>query len=300
MVELTDMIIDQVGKDFFSEQGYIHIPGLLNTEKLRAAQTEIDRIVQAARGIEEHDAVYDLEASHRPDNPRVRRIKTPHLHFPYFEELARDRTVTDPVAELIGENIRLYGGKINIKAAGYGAPVEWHQDWAFYPHTNDDVVTVGILIDDMDSNNGPLCIMAGSHKGPIFDHHADGAFCGALDLNANNLDFSQAVPLKGKAGDMLIFHSRCVHGSTGNQSNRQRRLLIWEMTAADAWPLAGLRDGYDEFQRWVIRGEGGLVPRIRDVPVRMPYPLAVHGGSIYENQRGMHKKYFEHNVAAVT
>ncbi|SVD97279.1 uncharacterized protein METZ01_LOCUS450133, partial [marine metagenome] len=43
-------------------------------------------------------------------------------------ELARDRTVTDLVAELIGENIRLYGGKINIKAAGYGAPVEWHQD----------------------------------------------------------------------------------------------------------------------------------------------------------------------------
>ena len=33
MVELTDMIIDQVGKDFFSEQGYIHIPGLLNMEK---------------------------------------------------------------------------------------------------------------------------------------------------------------------------------------------------------------------------------------------------------------------------
>ncbi len=88
MVELTDMIIDQVGKDFFSEQGYIYIPGLLDTEKLHATRTEIDRIVQAARGIEDHDAVYDLEASHRPDNPRVRRIKTPHLHFPHFEELA--------------------------------------------------------------------------------------------------------------------------------------------------------------------------------------------------------------------
>ena len=98
----------------------------------------------------------------------------------------------------------------------------------------------------------------------------------------------------GKAGDMLIFHSRCVHGSKGHQSGRKRRLLLLEMTAADAWPLAGLRDGYQEFQRWVIRGEGGLVPRIRDVPVRMPYPLAVHDGSIYENQRGMNKKYFEH------
>jgi len=48
----------------------------------------------------------------------------------------------------------------------------------------------------------------------------------------------------------------------------------------------------------VIRGEGSLVPRLEDVPVRMPYPLAVHGGSIYENQRGMERQYFEH-VGAV-
>ena len=287
------MVINQLGRDYFSKNGFIHIPGLLSGAKLRATQVEIDKIVQAARGIKKHDAVYDLEASHTPDNPRVRRIKTPHLHFNFFEGLARDRSVTDPVAELIGEDIRLYGGKINVKAANYGAPVEWHQDWAFYPHTNDDVLTVGILIDDTDLNNGPLCIMAGTHRGPVFNHHFNGAFCGALDLGACNLDFDQATPIIGKAGDAVIFHSRCVHGSTGNRSVRQRRLLIWEMTAADAWPLAGLRDGYDEFQRWVIRGKGGLVPRIRDIPVRMPFPPAVHGGSIYENQRGMNQKYFE-------
>jgi hypothetical protein len=26
-----------------------------------------------------------------------------------------------------------------MKSAGFGAAVEWHQDWAFYPHTNDDL-----------------------------------------------------------------------------------------------------------------------------------------------------------------
>jgi len=36
------------------------------------------------------------------------------------------------------------------------------------------------------------------------------------------------------------------------------------------------------------------VPRLEDVPVRMPYPTAVHGGSIYENQRVMARQYFEH------
>ncbi len=288
------MAIEQADKKFFAEHGFIHVGPVLTAEKLHAAQAETDAIVQAARGVEENNEIYDLEASHTPQAPRVRRIKTPHLFFPVFEDLVRDPDITDPVAALIGEDIRLYGGKINIKAAGYGAPVEWHQDWAFYPHTNDDVLTVGILLDDMDADNGSLGIMPGSHKGPVFDHHSGGAFCGALDLDANELDFGQAALMGGKAGDMLIFHSRAVHGSPANRSNRQRRLLIWEMTAADAWPLAGLRDGYDEFQRWVIRGRGGLVPRLEDVPVRMPYPTAVHGGSIYENQRAMARQYFEH------
>lgn len=292
------MAIGQAEKEFFDEHGFVHVGRVLASEKLRALQMATDAIVQDARGVTENNDIYDLEASHRPEAPRVRRIKTPHLFFPVFEDLVRDPDITDPVAALIGENIRLYGGKINIKAAGYGAPVEWHQDWAFYPHTNDDVLTVCILLDDMDADNGSLGIMPGSHKGPIFDHHSGGAFCGALDLDTNKLDFEQAVPMSGKAGDLLIFHSRAVHGSPANRSNRQRRLLIWEMTAADAWPLAGLRDGYDEFQRWVIRGEATLVPRLEDVPVRMPYPVAVHGGSIYENQRAMDRQYFEHLDAA--
>lgn len=292
------MAIEQTDKDFFAEHGFIHVGPVLTAEKLRALQAETDAVVQAARGVESNNEIYDLESTHTPTIPRVRRIKTPHLFFPVFEDLARDPDITDPVADLIGENIRLYGGKINIKAAGYGAPVEWHQDWAFYPHTNDDVLTVGIFLDDMDADNGPLCVMPGSHKGPIFNHHSNGAFCGALDLNESRLNFEQAVPMTGRAGDMLIFHARAIHGSEGNRSNRQRRLLIFEMTAADAWPLAGLRDGYDEFQRWVIRGEGGLVPRLEDVPVRMPYPTAVYGGSIYENQRAMDRQYFEHLDAA--
>ena len=99
------MTID-VDKDFFAEHGYICVPGVLSPEKLRAAQAETDRIVQAAAGVEDHNEIYDLEASHKPSAPRVRRIKTPHLHFPAFEALVRDPDLTDPVAALIGEITR--------------------------------------------------------------------------------------------------------------------------------------------------------------------------------------------------
>jgi hypothetical protein len=47
--------------------------------------------------------------------------------------------------------VRFDTGKLNMKSAGYGAPVEWHQDCAFYPHTNDDLAAVGIMLDDCES-----------------------------------------------------------------------------------------------------------------------------------------------------
>ena len=74
--------------------------------------------------------------------------------------------------QLIGPAIRFDTSKLNMKAPGYGAAVEWHQDWAFYPHTNSDLCAVGVMMDDCGIENGPLLCIPGSHKGPVHDHHA--------------------------------------------------------------------------------------------------------------------------------
>ena len=89
----------------------------------------------------------------------------------------------------------------------------------------------------------------------------------------------------GPAGSMTIHHVRLVHGSALNHSNRQRRLLLHEYTAADAWPLLGVAN-FDEFNGRMVLGEPTIEPRVVPAPVRMPLPPADHQGSIYENQRG--------------
>ena len=49
--------------------------------------------------------------------------------------------------------------------------MEWHQDWAFYPHTNDDILAVGVMLDDTTVENGAMYVLLGTHKGPTFDRH---------------------------------------------------------------------------------------------------------------------------------
>ena len=114
----------------------------------------------------------------------MRRIKTPHLHHPEYARAARHPKIVAVLKDLWG-TVRFDTGKLNMKSAGYGAPIEWHQDWAFYPHTNEDLAAAGIMLDDCEMENGPMMVVPGSHRGPIYDHHGpDGRFCGAIDPNA--------------------------------------------------------------------------------------------------------------------
>ena len=290
-------MLTQAQIDEYREHGYVVVADVLDAATLAELKAVTDEIVASAAGLSEHTDVLDLEASHRPDAPRVRRIKRPHTVHPFYRALAAHPRIMAALTPLIGENIRLRpGGKINMKAAAYGAPVEWHQDWAFYPHTNQDVLAVGILLDDMDASNGPLLVLPGSHKGPVYDHHSYGAFCGAIDVAKEGLDVSTARELYARAGSITIHHVRLVHGSALNTSNRGRRVLYFEYASADAWPLAGIEHlaNLDAFNDRVVHGQPTTQPRLEDVPVRMPLPAAPYQGSLYENQRTLSGRYFEH------
>ena len=282
----------------YRDHGYLVLKDVFSLDELQELSSVIDRIVADAKGLTSHSEALDLEPSHTPDEPRVRRIKRPHLVDPFFRDLAGHRKIIAALRPLIGNNIRLRnGGKVNMKSPGYGAPVEWHQDWAFYPHTNDEVLAVGIMLDNADFANGPMMVIPGSHRGPVYDHHSNGVFCGAIDVQAAKIDVSAAVPLTGSAGSMTIHHARLIHGSQMNTSNHPRRFLLYEYAAVDAWPLAGVEalDDLTEFDGRIVSGEPTLRPRLSDVPVRVPLPRAPFQGSIYENQRTLANPYFEHD-----
>jgi len=265
---------------------------MLDASLLAQARGVIADFVAKAAGVSAHDEVYDLEPGHRPEAPRVRRIKTPHKNHPLFWQIARLPKLVGVLGQLLGPSgVRLHGSKINLKEPHYGSPVEWHQDWAFYPHSNDDVLAVGVMLDDMLPENGPLLVLPGSHRGPVHDHHLDGYFVGAMDPTRVALDFSRAVALTAPAGSMSFHHVRLVHGSAQNISQRPRQLLLYEYSAADAWPLMGIKS-VDDFNARLVAGAPTIAPRLTQVPVRMPLPPAPRQGSIYENQTLAKNRYF--------
>ena len=149
-----------------------------------------------------------------------------------------------------------------------------------------------MLLEDCATENGPLKVVPGSHKGPVFDHHHDGLFVGAMDPGAPGFDAGGAVALTGPAGSVTFHHVRTVHGSAENLSARPRPLLLFSYLAIDTWPIVEKCDLAD-FNARILRGEATRQPRQEQLPIRIPLPPVPGADSIFENQEAVAGRSFE-------
>ena len=278
--------------DFYHAEGYLVVKDVLCQAELDEANGIIVDFVEKSRQITEQSGHFDLEPDHSADNPKVRRMSNPSRYHPLFDGLYRDPRILDILTPLIGAAIRAQGDKLNMKPDGVGSPVEWHQDFAHYPHSNDDLCAVGIALDDSTEENGCMMVVPGSQKGPILDHHQDDIFLGAISPDRDGIDMSTAVPLVLKAGDISIHHAGTLHGSALNTSAKSRRLLLYQYAAVDALPFGGVGD-WEAFNSLILRGKPTFEFRSAAMKFRTRMPAGRRsGGGIYELQKPLQEKIF--------
>jgi phytanoyl-CoA hydroxylase len=278
----------------YQTDGYVAVAGVLPAEEIEELRRVTEEFVDKSRHATDHTDEFDLEPGHTAEVPRLRRLKYPEKLHPAYDRVMRNETIIDMVAQLVGPDVRHFGGKLNMKAAGFGSPVEWHQDYAFAARTNDDMLAVGVPLDDMTSENGCLLVVPGSHKGPIYDHFQGNVFVGGI--TDPDFDPGNVVPLELAAGDISIHHGRSLHASATNTSpDKPRRLYLLQMCAADAWVIEPGEDNPEaDLEENILRGEGPAEPRWVEVPP-VPTPDTIEtglAGSIYESQKLLQRRFF--------
>lgn len=289
---------DQVG--FYRDQGYLLVENMLPPAQLDAMRAKTAELTEKSRAVRATDDVFELEDDHSPERPRLQRIKAPHTVDPVYMAPLVDPRMLTVLKQLLGPSVRLQNSKLNLKAVG-GSPVEWHQDWAFYPYTNDDVLAIGVMLDAMTPDNGPLMVVPGTHKGEVYDHHRDGYFTGAVDRGLVEKLLPNAVPFHAPAGSVSFHHARTLHGSDINRSGGDRRLLLFEVMAGDAWPLAGTASKFTTLEEWqgrLLCGEEPAQPRLSPAPVRIPLPQPPSATSIFAMQRHGARYYADKRALA--
>ncbi len=291
--DFSDVQVEQ-----FRKEGYLVVPSFFGPDVLDRVDTTIRQLTDEALRSEDRSKFLELEPESLEDCPVVRRIYNPYDVHETFHQLANTPQLVDCVQSLIGPNINLQHSKMNMKPPEVGSVVEWHQDLAYFPHTNDDLVTLLIYLDDATQENGCLRVLPRNHT-HFFDHHgADGYFAGMITEDLESQRFGQPVALEGPAGSVIFMHCMTPHSSHTNRSSKPRRTLIFEYRAADSFPIqcVGASGAVDADRQ--IRGKPARFARCTGPPPYIPR-LDTGYQSLYELQTHSKKRLADTNTSRV-
>ena len=150
------MALTKEQMNFFWENGYLVVENAVSEESLRACKADFAAWIDESR---EHQTAYgttindkprfDLESGHTAEQPALRRVNAPIEVSKAYFDAASNSAMTEAITALVGPNVKLHHTKINSKLPGAATQVKWHQDFAFTPHTNDDVVTALLMVDEV-------------------------------------------------------------------------------------------------------------------------------------------------------
>ncbi|MFT5504997.1 MAG: ectoine hydroxylase-related dioxygenase (phytanoyl-CoA dioxygenase family) [Gammaproteobacteria bacterium] len=232
------IVLEQSQRQTYFEQGYLVMPELIEGIDLAAIRNAVKRVLEMSRNVTQSNQQFDLEKGHSSECPKLRRVAFVDDLDESLWSLCKDSVITDIAVDILGPAVRFRDLFINFKWAGGGAEVKWHQDIAFYPHTNVNTCQFLLALEDVDSDQGPLQVIPRSHRGPIQLHY-DSAdeWVGAIsEIDLERAGIDTAVELTGKAGTLSVHHSCTIHGSAQNMSQRGRPMLVITYSAADAIP----------------------------------------------------------------
>ncbi|NNC99715.1 MAG: phytanoyl-CoA dioxygenase family protein [Gammaproteobacteria bacterium] len=285
----TNLSANQI--DFFNKNGYLVVANAIDSALLVRLQQQFCAWVAESRDYRapwgqtvNGKPRFDLDDKHSAARPGLRRVNAPIEISQDYYAAVKDSRVADFVAALIGPDIKLHHSKINSKLPGSGTEVKWHQDFSFTPHTNDDLVTALVMIDEVTESNGPLRVVPGSHRRQIHSLWQNGVFTGAVDTAIGNQCEQSAVDCTGSAGSVCLMHTRLLHGSRANVTRDPRTLFIVVYAADDAYPCSPNPMPH-QYEGEMIRGKHGGNVRCMDYSMTLP-ELPGHA-SFFDQQAGI-------------
>jgi ectoine hydroxylase len=262
--------LEQEQRKFFFEQGYLVLDGYLSApwrERLRAA---MDTLRERSKQPEGLSSDFEFEDDPAGGPPRLRQVLcAPDYHDDLWAYASQPPQI-DIVADLVGPDVKFREANVAYKPVR-GGGFKWHQDVAFFPHSNMALLMVLTFLDDVTPDQGPTMVVPGSHRGEVYDHFgADGRWLGVIaEGEAARAPIGKAVDLTGPAGTLAILDCGILHGARRNESGRERPVVINGYSAADSVPYAAIP--YHSRYRWeIVRVKPARYVHSEDLRLKMP------------------------------
>lgn len=203
MQSLKKMFNNSITQAEFDKNGFVKLP-LLNQEEVRTlvACYEKNREAHVASG-QLHHTTTDTK-----NNTVILEVDQ------------QIKTTIGKALERHMKNFDALVGCFHIKESGNGSATGIHQDPSFVDERQFSSANVWVALHDIDSTNGNLYFVKGSHK--VSSALRTVPECPVYYRTYSNKLREIATELPMKAGEAVVFSNATIHGATDNQSNRHR------------------------------------------------------------------------------
>lgn len=227
----SQFINDEIKKAFW-ENGFIIVRSLLESNEIEKLRESLE---SPNSSIMKHS--YDQDDG---DGRFTRMCLWNHPGNDLTGVISRSKKFVDTCESILDQEVYHYHTKLVMKEPHTGGAFQWHQDYGywylngiFFP----DMVSIQVGIDDMDTGNGCLQVLRGSHKMGRIEHGRVGEQAGAdIERVKKAEEVFERVAVELKAGDGVVFHCNLLHRSDQNHSDRRRWSFISCYNAASNNP----------------------------------------------------------------
>ncbi|XP_063791710.1 probable alpha-ketoglutarate-dependent hypophosphite dioxygenase [Pseudophryne corroboree] len=219
-------------KTLYDANGFLTAIDVLDTNELRQANSDYGRLE------EKFGKEYTQYNLHNI-----------HMQYEWAMNLAVHPNLLRAITAVLGPNVILLDSRFICKYPSTDVPhkdntspyVAWHQDIKYWGFEGGPVASVWLALDDVDTENGVLQIIPGTHKQGVLEHRT-------ADIPGNMLTSNQEIPkhlvnvedlveCPLKAGQMSVHDGLTVHASEPNMSNRRRCGFVIRYVPTEAYPV---------------------------------------------------------------
>jgi ectoine hydroxylase-related dioxygenase (phytanoyl-CoA dioxygenase family) len=267
----------------YRKTGYLAIRNAFSQDLLKRLIATTERLYAEGARLTQKTKHFDLEATHTPESPRIRRIASPTELDDVYIETAFESVLGDIAADLIGGPVKFYHSKINFKLPHGGAEIGWHQDWPVFPHTNTNLLAISVPLNPSRAGNGCLQTIPGTHKFGPRSHWHEGKYLLNCNASMTEEDFREVVNNELDPGDIVAHHGLSLHGSSQNRSDELRTTYIIQYAAADAFAYtAPVIDS--KHRNAMVRGKPATHARVEAGTIELPPDFSAGYSGIYTLQ----------------
>jgi phytanoyl-CoA hydroxylase len=211
----------EVEKQALDRHGFVAVRQLLVGAELAELQENLTRYIQqVVPRLPDSDAFY--QDRQRPETLKQLQRMDGDAFFRSYKQHPRWTALAEA---LVGEPVTAEAPEWFNKPANTQHVTPPHQDNFYFCLVPANVVTIWLALDDVDTENGCLRYVAGSHRHGFRPHSRSqilGFSQGITDYSHE--DFTREVAVCLHAGDAVAHHGMTIHRADANLSaTRQRR-----------------------------------------------------------------------------